>query len=183
MRVGAVAPPIEVEIEGARVRVAGVAYEAVLAGVPGTPLYHLLLAGESWTVAAQPQGPGRWTLGVGGERTTVEVIDERAQRIAELTAERPLSPPVGTILAPMHGLVVRVTVVVGQQVAAGAELVVVEAMKMENQVRAPRAGLVSAIHVAVGEPVAKGAALVTLGSAGPPDSGADPAPLDAAAPP
>src|SRR2546422_4321868 len=66
--------------------------------------------------------------------------------------------------APMPGLVVRVEVADGQRVDAGAGLVVVEAMKMENELRAPRAGMVQTVHVAVGQAVEKGMPLVTLGS-------------------
>ena len=69
--------------------------------------------------------------------------------------------------APMPGLVVRVEVAEGQAVEAGAGLVVVEAMKMENELRATRAGMVKTVHVAVGQAVEKGAALVTLASAEP----------------
>jgi pyruvate carboxylase subunit B len=64
----------------------------------------------------------------------------------------------------MPGLVVRVEVAVGQQVEAGAGLVVVEAMKMENELRAPRAGVVAAVLVTVGQAVDKGAPLVTVES-------------------
>jgi biotin carboxyl carrier protein len=63
----------------------------------------------------------------------------------------------------MPGLVVRVEVTVGQQVEIGAGLVVVEAMKMENELRAQRAGVVQTVHVAPGQTVDKGASLVTLG--------------------
>jgi pyruvate carboxylase subunit B len=63
----------------------------------------------------------------------------------------------------MPGLVVRVQVVAGQQVEAGTGLVVVEAMKMENELRAVRAGVVSKVHVDVGQVVEKGAPLVTVG--------------------
>jgi pyruvate carboxylase subunit B len=65
----------------------------------------------------------------------------------------------------MPGLVVRVEVIVGQEVAAGSGLVVVEAMKMENELRAHSPGVVEQIHVAAGDRVEKGAPLVTLGLA------------------
>jgi len=156
---------LEVEVEGTRVVVDGAAFEAHLAAVPGTPLYHLLLSGESWTVAAQPfESGGRWVLGVVGERATVEVVDERTRQIEALTAKRAEPASGGTIAAPMPGLVARVEVAVGQRVEAGAGLVVVEAMKMENELRAPRAGVVQAVHVTAGQPVEKGAPLVTLAS-------------------
>ena len=162
------AQTVEVEVEGGRVLVGGEAREALLAAVSGTPLYHLLLAGESWTVAAQPlEGAGRWALGVVGERVELEVMDERAQQIRALTGKRAALGGGATVRAPMPGLVVRVAVAAGQRVEAGAGVVVVEAMKMENELRAPRAGVVEAVHVAVGQAVEKGAPLVTLVSSEP----------------
>jgi biotin carboxyl carrier protein len=157
----------EVVVEGAHVTVDGEQLEAHLAAVSGTPLQHLLLAGNSWTVAAQrlegvPPSPERWALGAVGERFEVEVQDERASQIQALTGRRPVPTGGGVLKAPMPGLVVRVEVGVGQRVDAGAALVVVEAMKMENELRAPRPGVVETIHVVAGQAVAKGAALVTL---------------------
>src|SRR2546422_4699182 len=70
----------EVEVDGNRVTVDGVGLETHLARVSGTPLYHLLLGGASWTVAAEPlEGTGRWTLGLVGERVEVAVQDERSR--------------------------------------------------------------------------------------------------------
>jgi len=167
VRIGA--QTIEVQVEGTHVLVGGEALEAHLVAVPGTPLYHLLLGGQSWTVAAQPLegGVGRWALGVVGERVEVEVVDERTRQIQALTGGRVTAAPPGTIRAPMPGLVVRVEVEPGQRVDAGAGLVVVEAMKMENELRAAGAGVVAAVHVAPGQVVERGAALVTLESAEP----------------
>lgn len=163
---------LAVEVQGNRVVVDGVAAEAHFAAVPGTPLYHLLLAGDSWTVAAQALdggvlAGGRWALGASGERVEAEVVDERTWQIQALTAQRPGAPSGGVVKAPMPGLVVRIEVAEGQRVDVGAGLVVVEAMKMENELRAPYAGVVTRVHVAVGEAVEKGALLVTLGSAEP----------------
>src|SRR6266550_3443182 len=149
---------IEVEVDGTRVTVDGVGVETDLAAVSGTPLYHLLLGGESWTVAVEPlEGAGRWALGLVGERVEVSVQDEQARGTDRRGGD-------GTVRAPMPGLVVRIEVAEGQQVAAGTGLVVVEAMKMENELRAPRSGTVRTVHVAVGQAVEKGASLVTLAS-------------------
>src|SRR3989442_15036402 len=71
---------IEVEVDATRVTVDGVALETDLAAVSGTPLYHLLLGGESWTVAVEPlEGAGRWGLGVGGGRGEGAGQDEQAR--------------------------------------------------------------------------------------------------------
>ena len=156
---------LEVEVEGTRVTVDGVGLETDLAPVSGTPLYHLLLAGASWTVAAEPlEGAGRWTLGLVGERVDVAVQDERSRGIEAASGKSQQSGGGGTVRAPMPGLVVRIEVAEGQRVDAGAGLVVVEAMKMENELRAPRAAVVAAVHVAAGQTVEKGAPLVTLES-------------------
>jgi biotin carboxyl carrier protein len=155
----------EVEVDGNRVTVDGVAIESQLAAVSGTPLYHLLLGGESWTVAAEPlEGDGRWALGIVGERVEVVVQDQRESRSEAVGTKSQPAPGGGTVRAPMPGLVVRIEVAEGQQVDAGAGLVVVEAMKMENELRAPRPGTVQTVHVAVGQAVEKGASLVTLAS-------------------
>src|SRR5256884_5477338 len=74
------AQAVEVEVEGDRVLVGGEAVDVHLAPLPGTPLYHLLLGGESWTVAAQPlEGDGQWAMGVVGERLEVTVQDEQSR--------------------------------------------------------------------------------------------------------
>jgi pyruvate carboxylase subunit B len=62
----------------------------------------------------------------------------------------------------MPGLVVRVKVAEGQRVEAGAGLIVVEAMKMENELRAAAAGVVRRIHVSAGDAVEKGARLLEI---------------------
>ena len=66
------------------------------------------------------------------------------------------------LLAPMPGLVLRVSVAVGDSVSAGQGLVVVEAMKMENELRATTAGVVTAVRAVPGTAVEKGAVLIEL---------------------
>lgn len=159
---------VEVEVDGGRVSVDGVPFEAHVVSVPGTPLHHLLLAGESWTIAAQPLagvgegGGARWALGAVGERIEVEVVDDRTRQLQSLTGRRAGGPGGGVVRAPMPGLVVRVEVSEGDRVSAGAGLVVVEAMKMENELRAARPGVVVKVHVQPGAIVERGASLVTL---------------------
>lgn len=65
--------------------------------------------------------------------------------------------------APMQGVIVGIVVSVGDQVSAGDELVILEAMKMENPIVAPVSGKVLSIHVAKGESVDTGTVLISLG--------------------
>lgn len=75
-------------------------------------------------------------------------------RDLEALANRPRSGD-GRVKAPIPGLVTRLLVETGQQVEAGQPLVVLEAMKMENEIRAGRAGTVSQLHVTVGQSVSQ----------------------------
>ncbi len=68
----------------------------------------------------------------------------------------------GQVAAPIPGLITSVAVAVGAEVAAGEQLLVLEAMKMENEITAPMSGTVAAVHVSPGEPVEKGTPLVVL---------------------
>jgi geranyl-CoA carboxylase alpha subunit len=68
----------------------------------------------------------------------------------------------GLLVAPMHGRVTQACVAAGAEVAAGALLVVIEAMKMEHQIRAPHAGRVASLHVRAGDQVAARQPLVEV---------------------
>jgi len=151
-----------IDLDGGAVTVDSERLESHWAAIPGTPLIHLLLGRESWTVACQQLDGGRWALGAAGERFEVEVQDDRSKQIETLTGQGRKVVAGGVVKAPMPGLVVRVEVSLGQAVEVGEGLVVVEAMKMENELRAPSPGVVEQIHVKAGDRVEKGAALVTL---------------------
>lgn len=157
---------LEVELDGAEVRVDGTPVRVDLAAVPGTDLRHLLLDGRSHPVAAR-RGPeaGRWELHVGGQPLQVEVVDERTRAIRALTGAAGAAAGPKPVRAPMPGLVVRVAVEEGQHVAAGQGVVIMEAMKMENELRAETAGRVARVLVAPGQAVEKGAVLVELAAA------------------
>jgi biotin carboxyl carrier protein len=66
------------------------------------------------------------------------------------------------IIAPMPGKVVRVLVEVGNQVEAGAGIMVVEAMKMQNELKAPKAGTIVSLHAVAGATINAGAVLATV---------------------
>src|SRR5512145_1559113 len=127
---------IEVEVEGDKVTVAGQSHSATLESIPGTPLRQLLLDGRPTVLSVESLGRGRWALSPGGERWEMEVLDERTRHIRSLTdstGRRHTSP---VLRAPMPGLVLRIQVEPGQKVSSGSGLVVLEAMKMENELKA-----------------------------------------------
>jgi biotin carboxyl carrier protein len=151
---------IEVEVDGERVSLAGRTYSATLGAIPGTPLRHLLLDGRPLTLSIEALGRGRWMLSPPGERWEAEVLDERTRHIRSLTGTGDQRRSADVLKAPMPGLVVRVYPKPGDRVDAGAGIVVLEAMKMENELKAQASAVVKSVRVAPGEAVEKGQVLV-----------------------
>lgn len=153
---------VEVDLTGATPVVDGVPLHAELAALPGTPVRHLLVDGRSHAFVAHPgERRGRWEIVLEARRFAAEAVDERTRAIREMTGGAEAEAE-KTVVAPMPGLVVKVEVEVGEQVRAGQGVVVVEAMKMENELKAPADGVVSRIEVQPGQTVDKGATLIVL---------------------
>ena len=154
---------IEVEVDADHVVVGGEAVPTALTELTGTPVSLVRIGRETHRVVVQSaQSPGRYALAVDGFTYRVEALDERARAIRELSvaAAGPTGP--APLVAPMPGLIVRVNVSVGDEVTPGQGLVVMEAMKMENELRGSAAGVVRSVLVAPGTAVEKGAILVEL---------------------
>jgi pyruvate carboxylase subunit B len=152
----------EVEVDGTAVTVDGVRHTAELRDVDSTLLKLLVLDHATWVLPMQPAGGSVWEVYQAGERFTLEVLDERAAHIRSLVVEGSRSLAPALLKAPMPGLVVKVHVQPGQEVAAGASLVALEAMKMENDLKAKGPGVVETIRVAAGQVVEKGEVLLTF---------------------
>src|SRR5258706_2570203 len=101
------------------------------------------------------------TVWASGKRASVQVESARMRPEGALHG-RSGEASDGAVVSPMPGKVVKVLVKEGDQVEIGAPMVVVEAMKMENELSAPRAGVVQKVHVKPGDAVDGGALLVTV---------------------
>ena len=154
---------LAVELSGDEVRVGEEVLRAHLMDVEGTPVSLLTIGDRVYRlVARRGDARGRYAISLDGRRFDVEALDERTRTIRDLTAAQ--TGPVGPapLIAPMPGLIVRVNVEPGDTVAAGQGLVVMEAMKMENELRATAAGVVKAVRATVGTAVERGTVLVEL---------------------
>jgi biotin carboxyl carrier protein len=153
---------VTVDADGLRYE-AEMPLHAELSDIEGSPVRMVKIGIHVYRVVAQKrQGRGRYTLWVDGYRFETEALDERTRTIRDLSAAS--AGPVGPapILAPMPGMIVRVSVKAGDRVEAGQGVVVMEAMKMENELRATAAGTVRSVEVVPGTAVEKGALLVAL---------------------
>ncbi|HUF28363.1 MAG TPA: biotin/lipoyl-containing protein [Gemmatimonadaceae bacterium] len=152
---------MEVALDAGGVRVAGQRVSAHLADVEGTPISLVTIDGVVHRVVVRRgDGRGQYALWIDGHRYEVEALDERMHAIRRLSAAGGAASGPSPLVAPMPGLIVRVNVQPGDAVQAGQGLVVIEAMKMENELRAPGAGTVRAVHARPGTAVEKGAPLV-----------------------
>lgn len=101
---------------------------------------------------------------IGGARFSIEIDDPRQWKRSAGSAN---SSGRASLTAAMPGKIVRVLVAVGDEVAAGQGMLVIEAMKMQNELKAPRAGRVTAIEVKENDSVNAGALLATIGESQP----------------
>jgi pyruvate carboxylase subunit B len=138
------------------------AHAASIERAGGPSLYSLIVDNSSYEVHVEERN-GSYRVLLRGELYTVEVEDERTRRVARARAKRrPSEDEEITVKSPIPGLIFDVPVEEGQKVQAGDILAIVEAMKMENELRAPRDGVVQRTHVAAGDSVDKGQVLVTM---------------------
>ncbi|WP_022835553.1 acetyl-CoA carboxylase biotin carboxyl carrier protein subunit [Salisaeta longa] len=123
----------------------------------------LIVNGRSIPLAIAPTDTdGTLAVTIAGRRTTVAVQDERALLLEEFGLADALAAGQQEVRAPMPGLVLDLLVSEGDTVATDDGLLVLEAMKMENELHAPADGVVEAIHVAPGDAVDKNALLLEI---------------------
>ena len=142
--------------------------------------YRVLLDGETIEVDARRVGEGLWSLVLGAESIVAEITDEDGVSVVHVDGEtyrirveeetryliRTRGGAAGgggqVLKAPMPGRVVLIEVAVGQRVQKGDGLVILEAMKMENEFRAVGEGTVKEIRVEVGQAVNPGDVLIVI---------------------
>lgn len=134
----------------------------------GVGHFSLRLGDRSYEVFVRPlPGEGgtdtkNFDVVLEGQPRTVEVVDERRHALAGLARARSAKGEV-TMKAPMPGLVAAILVAPGDHVERGQRVVVLEAMKMQNDLLAPRAGSVRAVKTAQGQAVTQNQPLIVIG--------------------
>jgi biotin carboxyl carrier protein len=143
----------EVEIfDDKHVTVNGQCYEMDFHSLSDQPVYSLLVDGKSYEAYVYPAEES-WQVLLVGRQFDATVEDERERRL-KIRSEGGVSERAEFLLkAPMPGLIVSVPVQEGQTVEKGEILVVLESMKMQNELKSPRAGTVSRLRVHPGDSV------------------------------
>ena len=155
--------PHEVVVVADAVNIDGDLVVGHVAEVEGTPVRMVTIGDEIHRVVVRRGGQrADYTLWVDGYRFDVEALDERTAAIRELSKLSAAASGPAPLVAPMPGLIVRVNVNAGDKVGQGQGLVVMEAMKMENELRAQAAGTVKSVNVKPGTAVEKGTVLIEM---------------------
>ena len=129
--------------------------------LPNSGVTSLLINNRSLEAVVEEQDDG-WQVLIRGEQYPVLVTDERMQRLSK--ARGSFAAPDGEVAvkSPMPGTIIDVPVSKGDLVSEGDKVVILESMKMENELRAPRDGLVTQVNVQPGTSVEKDQTLVVI---------------------
>lgn len=153
----------EVEIDAEGVRLDGQPVAADMESNDRSRLFHLMLDGRSHTLIARRRDErGEWEIELDGHRHQVTALDERRRAIRKIAGAASSAHGPVAMRAPMPGLVIAVEVTPDEVVSQGQGLVVIEAMKMENELKSPAAGRVAEVKIRPGQAVDKGDTLLVI---------------------
>ena len=148
-------------IDEKHLSVDGKVYEVDFESVSGQPVYSLIVDGRSHE-AYVAQGDENWQVLLRGRLFPITVEDEREKRLRSAAGGGVAESGEFHLKAPMPGLVVAIHVAEGQVVKKGQVLLILESMKMQNELKSPRDGTVGRLRVKAGETVEQKQTLLSV---------------------
>jgi len=143
----------EIEVIDERhVRVGERLLEVDFQSVSGQPVFSLIVDGKSYESFVY-QGEEDWEVLLRGRQYQIKIEDEREKRLKAAAGGGAQAGGEFHLKAPMPGLVVSINVAEGQEIKKGQVLVILESMKMQNELKSPRDGVIERIRVKAGETV------------------------------
>lgn len=130
--------------------------------LPVSGLASLLINNYSLEAVVEERD-SHWEVLTKGELYNVHVQDERAFRLAQARGTEVTDSGETAVKAPMPGLIIKVLVAEGDSIEKGDQVVILESMKMENELKSPRDGVVTAVKTDAGDSVEKDQVLVVIG--------------------
>ena len=157
---------IEIEVgQDREITVNGERYDVDFYQLPEGGLVSLLLNNSSYEAVVEARDD-LWEVLLRGELYSVTVQDERAYRLAKARGGETAVHGEAIIKSPMPGIIIATPVAVGDVVQKGDKIIILESMKMENELRSPRDGIVLRVQVKPGDGVEKGQVLAVIGDHG-----------------
>ncbi len=152
----------EIEINEEEVLVDGESITVDLRQSGVSQLYSLLLDGASFEMLVE-ETPQSHDVTLRGEQFRVQIEDERTRRLNAGRQGPALPQGDLSVRAPIPGMIVKVLVEDGDEIIQDQPLMILEAMKMENEIRAMRSGVVRKVEVTAGQSVEQDAVLIVIG--------------------
>ncbi len=149
----------EVEIDGDQIFVDGERVEVDLQQIAEPELYSMLYNGHSYELVVEATRYDYAVL-IRGDQYQIMVEDERTRRLNASRRQSDLPDGEFAIKAPIPGLVVKLLVAEGDTVEENQPLLILEAMKMENEIRSPRACIIKKLEIAAGQRVEQNAVMI-----------------------
>jgi len=128
----------------------------------GNNSYHILSENKAYTLEVQSIQGKSSVVNIAGKELNITIADEYDQLVDKMGLSVVASQKMTSVKAPMPGLVLEIIVSPGDEVSEGSDLLILEAMKMENVLKASGEGIVKSIEVNKGEAVEKGAILIEM---------------------
>jgi biotin carboxyl carrier protein len=144
------------------VSVDGKTYEVDFESVSGQPVYSLIVDGRSHEAYIYQGEDNNWQVLLRGRLYPITVEDEREKRLRAAAGGGVAETGEFHLRAPMPGLVVAIPVVEGQEIKKGQVILILESMKMQNEIKAPRDGVIGRIRVKAGESVEQKQTLLSV---------------------
>ena len=148
-------------LDGGQVAVDGVVYNVDFESLSGQPIHSLLVDNHSYEGSVYQVDEG-WQVLLMGSLYLVQIEDEREKRLRAALGSGPADYGEYHLKAPMPGLIVSVLVKEGQEVTKGDVLVILESMKMQNELKSPRAGRIARMRVKPGDSVEQRTTLLSV---------------------
>ena len=149
--------------ESGQILVNGEPYQTDIQTLDTSNVVSMLVNNRSYEAVVDSPERELWHVLLNGEVYEARVQDERAYRLAKARGELDADTGEVPTKSPMPGVIVAIPVAAGESIQKGQTLVILESMKMENELKATRDGVVVAVKTAVGASVEKGAVLVVVG--------------------
>lgn len=148
-------------IDEENIIVDGVGCTVNFESVSGEPVFSLLIDGQSHEAYVYEDEDG-WEVLLQGSLYPATVVDEREHRLRSTFGSGPAQSGEFYLKAPMPGLVVDIPVHDGQEVKEGEVLIILESMKMQNELKSPRGGKIARMRVNVGDNVERRQTLLSV---------------------
>lgn len=152
----------EIVIGEGELLVNGEKYEIDFQELPEAGMVSLIINNRSLEAVVEEQEDSLSAVLIRGELYEVQVQDERAYRLAQARGKMAVTSGEATIKSPMPGIIIAVPVQTGDKVEKEDQIVILESMKMENELRAPIAGVVTRVTVEPGMSVEKNQVLAVI---------------------